>query len=70
MGTIERLCNVIDSNKTFFKCIAHPESIVLSVGNIVQYTINSFVLFFILLPFNRMSTKCEGRAFVIECIEL
>ena len=47
-----------------------PENIVSSVGSIAQYTISSFVSFFVLVPFNRLSTKCEERAFVIECIDL
>ena len=54
VGKIERLFNVIDGITTFFKYIAQPENIVSSVGSIAQNTINSFVSFFVLLPFNRL----------------
>ena len=53
VGTIERLCNVID----FLKYIEQPENIVPSVGSIAQYTISSFVPFFVLVPFNRLGVQ-------------
>ena len=34
--------------------IAQPENIVSSVGSIAQYTVSSFVSFFVLVPFNRL----------------
>ena len=54
VGTIERVCNVIDGIKTFLKYIAQPGNIVSSVGSIAQYTFTSFVSFFVLVPFNRL----------------
>ena len=51
VGTIERLCNVIDGIKNFLKYIALPENIVSSVGSIAQYTINSFVSFLVFYAF-------------------
>ena len=50
VGTIERLCNAVDGIKTFWNI----GNIVSSVGGIAQYTIISFVSFFVLVPFSRL----------------
>ena len=49
-------CKIVQCycRENFFKYIAQPGNIVSSVGSIAQYTISSFVSFFVLVPFNRL----------------
>ena len=56
VGKIVRLkdCAILLMELKLFEILVQPENIVSSVGSIALYIISSFVLFFVLVPFNRL----------------